>query len=207
MYRALRRSELPLFFTEGEHPQPRVSFSPALALGVESFSEYLDLWLCKPANDKTINSRLNSVLPDGFIVTSSCPVPLSAPSLEKSINSMEYEIFFPEDPAGLAIKDGLSLSLEKFNACCGASAPQEKDEKAFSLQNLYNGVELEMLDGLAGLRCKVFRIAGSLRSPFRILGELFPLSNPREMNLHIRKIKTNFIAPLPTQRSPQWQTN
>jgi hypothetical protein len=43
--RIFRRVGLPLYFSEGYRPTPQMSFSPALALGVSSLGEYLDLKL------------------------------------------------------------------------------------------------------------------------------------------------------------------
>ena len=48
LYRSLRRSGLPLAFSAGFHPLPRVSFHDALPLGVESLAETLDVDLAAP---------------------------------------------------------------------------------------------------------------------------------------------------------------
>src|SRR5262249_38880294 len=41
--RGLRRAGIPLAHTEGFHPMPRLAFASALAVGIESTGEYLDL--------------------------------------------------------------------------------------------------------------------------------------------------------------------
>ena len=41
--RALRRSKLPLHFTEGFHPHPRISAGPSLAVGMEGLGEFFDV--------------------------------------------------------------------------------------------------------------------------------------------------------------------
>jgi len=65
-YRSLRRSGLPLFYSSGFHPLPRVVFHGALPVGVESLAETLDLALSEPVSPGTIPARLNSVLPPGL---------------------------------------------------------------------------------------------------------------------------------------------
>jgi radical SAM-linked protein len=68
LYRSLRRSGLPLVFSAGFHPLPRVSFHGALPVGVESLVEFLDLELAEPVEDAALVATLNRVLPAGVKV-------------------------------------------------------------------------------------------------------------------------------------------
>ncbi len=64
-YRSLRRSGLPLHFTQGFHPLPRVSFHGALPVGVESLMESMDIELRQPYPQLDVAAKLNQVLPTG----------------------------------------------------------------------------------------------------------------------------------------------
>lgn len=66
MARALKRAEIPLWYTEGFNPHPYMSFSLPLSLGVESLCESVDLRIVGDITNENIKSRLNSVLPDGL---------------------------------------------------------------------------------------------------------------------------------------------
>lgn len=66
MARALKRAEIPLWYTEGFNPHPYMSFSLPLSLGVESLCESVDLRIIGDITNVDIKSRLNSVLPDGL---------------------------------------------------------------------------------------------------------------------------------------------
>lgn len=66
MARALKRDEIPLWYTEGFNPHPYMSFSLPLSLGVESLCESVDLRIVGDITNEDIKSRLNSVLPDGL---------------------------------------------------------------------------------------------------------------------------------------------
>jgi len=68
VYRSLRRSGLPLSFSSGFHPLPRVSFYDALPLGVESLAETMDLELSTPMPENQLVSALNRALPPGLKV-------------------------------------------------------------------------------------------------------------------------------------------
>ncbi|MBV5317256.1 MAG: TIGR03960 family B12-binding radical SAM protein [Desulfobulbaceae bacterium] len=65
VFRMLQRAGLPLLFSGGFNPSPRVSFSQALPVGVESMAEFLDMDLAKPlASRENIVALLNSQLPE-----------------------------------------------------------------------------------------------------------------------------------------------
>src|SRR3954454_2458809 len=66
--RSFRIAELPLAFTEGFSPRPRVSFGLALATGHESEAEYLDLTLSEPVDLDALAARCNEALPEGMAV-------------------------------------------------------------------------------------------------------------------------------------------
>lgn len=76
--RLVRRAQLKLSMTEGFHPKPRIAFPSALALGVESLDEVVELELAEvltPAElmDRLVNDqqpgltiRSVAMLPEGF---------------------------------------------------------------------------------------------------------------------------------------------
>ena len=63
MSRAFKRSEIPLWYTEGFNPHPYMSFSLPLSLGVESLCESVDIRLIDSIDNADIKSRMNAVLP------------------------------------------------------------------------------------------------------------------------------------------------
>ncbi len=68
-YRVLRRARLPLNFSHGFNPGPKVTFSPALPVGTESLAEYLYVDLKEPLPDlAAMKDSLNSFLPIGLTV-------------------------------------------------------------------------------------------------------------------------------------------
>lgn len=63
MSRALKRAQIPLWYTEGFNPHPYMSFSLPLSLGVESLCESVDLRIIGDVTNDEIKNRLNNVLP------------------------------------------------------------------------------------------------------------------------------------------------
>lgn len=73
-FRVFRRVRLPLRFSQGFNPTPKVSFSPALPLGTESVVEYMDVQLFKALDDAAaLIAQLNRELPEGLEVTGIFP--------------------------------------------------------------------------------------------------------------------------------------
>ena len=63
MARALKRAEIPLWYTEGFNPHPYMNFSLPLSLGVESLCESVDIRLIDNISCSEIKDRMNKVLP------------------------------------------------------------------------------------------------------------------------------------------------
>ncbi len=69
-FRIFRRVGLPLNFSQGFNPSPKISFSPALPVGTESIAEYMDVDLSKTLTDTgQLMVSVNEILPEGFNVT------------------------------------------------------------------------------------------------------------------------------------------
>ncbi len=66
MPRILRRAKVSLWSSQGFHPKPVMTFGPALALGIPSFDEILDIKTAAVLDEDTIVERLNEVCPTGL---------------------------------------------------------------------------------------------------------------------------------------------
>lgn len=69
MQRALKRAKLPVWYTEGFNPHMYITFALPLSLGYESESETMDLRLTEELDLAEVKEKLNSVLPEGIVVT------------------------------------------------------------------------------------------------------------------------------------------
>lgn len=68
MQRAVRRAEIPLWYTEGFNPHPYISFLLALSLGVEGKREPVDIRIVGEMTPGEIKERLNAAFPEGLKV-------------------------------------------------------------------------------------------------------------------------------------------
>jgi radical SAM-linked protein len=92
MERALRRSEVPVEYTQGFHPHLKLSFGPPLQLGYTSEAEYFDLVLIRPFNTE-MAGRLNEAMPEGFYIIEARPNFFGKKvSLSSKLNRAVYEV-------------------------------------------------------------------------------------------------------------------
>ncbi len=69
-FRAFNRAKLPLNYSQGFNPTPKVSFSPALPLGTESLAEVVLIDLSEPLTDLgAFVPAMNRQLPEGLVVS------------------------------------------------------------------------------------------------------------------------------------------
>ncbi|MDA8086259.1 MAG: TIGR03960 family B12-binding radical SAM protein [Nitrospiraceae bacterium] len=92
MARAMRRAGLPVEYSEGFHPAPKVAFGPPLGVGVQGTREYLDMTLSCYMPPLRVAALLNAQLPAGIKVQAAAPLPERAPSLQSFITVYVYEI-------------------------------------------------------------------------------------------------------------------
>jgi radical SAM-linked protein len=95
--RAFRIEQLPLAFTQGFAPRPKVSFGLALSVGHESDAEYLDVELVEPVPLDALARRLSAALPDGIDVTGVAALADRAPALQESVTAVNYRVTVTRD--------------------------------------------------------------------------------------------------------------
>ena len=93
--RAATRAEVPLAFSQGFNPHPKIAFGPALSVGTESEAEYLDMETDPLIDLLRTTKALNSTLPRGMRITEMRVVPRKAPSLSGSIGRYIYAVAIP----------------------------------------------------------------------------------------------------------------
>jgi len=121
--RTLRRSGLPLAFSQGHHPHIRMSFGPPLPLGYRSRAEVLDLEFARPPG-VDLAERLNAVLPGDLRVLAYRPILFQTPSLMSQLEGASCRVRFPD---GFLAEAGLAperLRAELETRIAGLLAPE-----------------------------------------------------------------------------------
>ncbi len=100
--RALRRAEIPVLYSQGFNPQPKMQFASALPVGASGRAELMDIWIAPPQDPTDVARRLQAQCPPGFDILDVWEVPLEWPSLQSQVREAIYHVqlerqFLPPD--------------------------------------------------------------------------------------------------------------
>ncbi len=99
LQRAFRRANLPLAFSKGFNPHPKLSFATALATGYTSAGEWLDVELDGDVSPEDFMTRVNAALPNGMRFHSAFVADDSIDTLSKMLVAANYLItLYPDAP-------------------------------------------------------------------------------------------------------------
>jgi radical SAM-linked protein len=99
--RTFRRARLPLAYSLGFHPHPRINLASALPLGFTSLDEVVDVWLESDSPPQAIEEALRPALPPGIVVKRIEEIDPHAPALQTVLEASEYVITLLEPLADL----------------------------------------------------------------------------------------------------------
>jgi len=190
--RAARRARLPLAFSHGHHPMPRLSFSPAIPLGFSSDDEYVDLDLTAATPPETVAARLAAELPEGLEPAGAAEVSRAAPSIDAGIAAFVYEV----DLAALdrpPSPDAVAAALERFARA--SSFPLRKHTRAGERTvDARRFVRTLALSAPQRLSLELAVGPEGTVKPGAFLGELFAIPPEEVPTLRVHKVATRFRA-------------
>jgi radical SAM family uncharacterized protein/radical SAM-linked protein len=187
-YRAARRARLPLAFTQGYHPLPRFAFGPALPVGVESDSEFLDVDLVEPVPAAVVGAAFASELPDGIAIVSVATVPLRGPSISASIVGFRYRIDASDVP-GSRENGHLPERIAAFNAATEYPLTKQMKTEARTVNARPFVADLQLVDPAAVDATILFGTTGTLR-PAELMAAILGVDVPTARALPMRKVAT-----------------
>jgi len=180
-YRSLRRSQLPLSFSDGFHPLPRVSFHGALPVGVESLAETLDVALTEILGTPKLVETLNRVLPRGLKILHAQLLPRRLPP-----SRPETALYQVESPEPLFDVQAAAAFLSREEVLVTRSRPKEERTVNLRLQV----ARLEVADPYNLQLTMRFQE----RDNFKVtdtLAAVFHLQEDQTRDLQILKLKGN----------------
>ena len=94
--RLLKKSQIPVKYSQGFHPRPKMSFGSPISLGTEAYNELMDFELETPMSNEEVFDRLNSSNVVGFRVNKVEDV-IGKASIMEEYTIMVYEIESEEE--------------------------------------------------------------------------------------------------------------
>lgn len=110
--RALRRAGLPLAYSQGFSPHPRLSLAAPLAVGITSEAELVDFYLTRPIALNLLKAAITAQMPRGLQVLDIYPVHITTPSLPSQLRWAEYRVEMETDMAKPEIDTAIQSLLE-----------------------------------------------------------------------------------------------
>jgi radical SAM-linked protein len=141
--RTVRRAGLPLAYTQGFHPGPRIQIASALPLGFIGRAEIVDIWVNEaagaiPLSDLPLSfvDILQPAAPPGLTIVSVEQVDESGPALQTQVYLAEYEVTLldPLDEEALVTHVTQVLQAE--------AIPRERRGKEYNLRPLIDDLSV-----------------------------------------------------------------
>jgi radical SAM-linked protein len=178
--RTFRRAQLPLAFTQGFNPRPRINLGLALPLGFTSECELMDIWLVE---EMEVNSLLRSILdalPPGLEIQDVFQIDQHSPPLQKQIHEAIYSVHLDPFPASKNLQrliDALLTSTEIL---------RERRGKTYDLRSLINSLEYVKSQGEPAIVMRLSAQDGRTGRPDEVLLQLD--LDPSTAQIHRKKI-------------------
>jgi len=164
--RLLRRSSLPVRYSQGFHPRARLNLASALPLGFVSQSELLDFWMNEPLPINEIYARLSDAAPPGLEIKEVSQAALSEDALQVQMAASEFEVEFfdPQDA------EALNKKVDDFLA--QDTIMRRRRKKVYDLRPLILDLKVINLDDHPALWMRLKAQEGATGRPDEVLDEL-----------------------------------
>ncbi len=102
--RSLRRAGVPLRYSQGFNPRPKLQFAAPLPTGGGGAAEWLDIWLEEAWEPARVAAALSGRMPADLTVVDIVAVPEAEPALSEQITTAEYRLWLREvEPERVAV--------------------------------------------------------------------------------------------------------
>lgn len=173
--RWFRRADLPLSFSEGFHPKPRVTFPAPLAVGMEGLDEVMEFELSASWTAEALRARLLRHSPPGFRLRSVDVLPPGTPKGRP--RAFCYRVVLPPEPWA-----GMTDAVERLRASASATVERSGGRAPVDVRPFLDAIEFR--DGVLSMRILVPPSGGA--SPGDVFAALGRADLPREGALVVR---------------------
>jgi radical SAM-linked protein len=165
--RTLRRASLPLAYTQGFNPRPRLNVGSALPLGFAGECELADFWLDEEFPTDQLLGELRRASPPGLKIIALEKILQKQPSLQNQIIASEYEVqILYELPID-------TLRARVHSLLAKESIPRQRRGKEYDLRPLIEVLHAEPEEnGQARLRMRLTSLPGATGRPEEVLHAL-----------------------------------
>lgn len=164
--RTFRRAKLPLAYSQGFHPQPKIQLACPLPLGFLSEHEILDMDLQQEMPVSDILELLQNKVPPGFQINTITQILADQPSLQVQTIAARYRIEFLDDVDYPELEDACQQLLQKSNIL------RTRRGKQYDLRPLILNMEIHQNNQKPVLEVELSALEGATGRPEEVLSEL-----------------------------------
>jgi len=165
--RAIRRAKLPLAYSQGFNPQPRINQACPLPLGITSSCEILEAWFEEDLPLDQISCALTPSLPSGFKLLDISPIDMQAARVQTLVLSSSYRAQLLDTVNTEDLRHSIQLLLE------AETLPMNRRGKHYDLRPLIETLSLETDEnGKAQIRMRLSAREGATGRPEEVLKAL-----------------------------------
>jgi len=111
--RGLRRSGLPVAYSQGFNPHILITFASALSTGACGKREIMDVTMAEEVSAEEFLSRINKAMPPEMQVSEARPVDQHHPSLMSELQAAEYDLMIRDEQKGERLSEAVPALLAR----------------------------------------------------------------------------------------------
>jgi radical SAM-linked protein len=171
--RTLRRAKLPLAYSQGFHPQPKLNQACPLPLGMLSRAEIIDIWLEPDLPLEQVEERLASHTQPGIEIDHFENIDLHEPALQTRVAASRYQVTLLTLPGESQISQP-ELSEKVAGLLSAESLPRQRRDKPYDLRPFIQQLEIIAPDekGQPVLSMLLSATAGASGRPEEVLSAM-----------------------------------
>ncbi len=168
--RALSRADIPVVYSRGFNPHPKISFAPPLPVGIEGLKEYLDIEVIPPIDVHMLIQRLNATLPEGISVSSAKVIPKDSKTLSSFVKGYIYSVKCNGCDRGY-LKNRIESLMQKNSIIIARKT--KKGVKGLNIREMLERIEIAMDENKHSLKLWVTDVSESGHKLPEILKVIF----------------------------------
>lgn len=184
--RAMKRANVPIWFTEGFNPHAFMSFAMPLSLGFESYCETVDFRLTEDVNLDELAENINNALPVDITVKK-IAIPQMSPN---DIRWADYKIVFNNPDEKLLDTADKILSSDEIIVEKKAKQGRKKVAKEVNIKEHIKSYELTNDNGKLILKTVLSSGTSVNINPMLLIGALVKDTETDEQDVDVIKIQS-----------------
>jgi len=164
--RGLRRAGIPLVYSQGFNPKPKVSFGPALPVGLFSEGEYFDFETYRRLDPDEAVAAIDAALPRGIRVLAAREIRRGTPALSEIVSAARYRVVDVEGA-------GASGALATFASDAPLAVVRERKGRTVAFDVRAEVLDLTAVDDATLRMTLAVRPGGASIKPSEVLHALF----------------------------------